>query len=83
MVAALGPLLPETPPAARMRCGNAYPPADGTREREIIDRFKDFLSEAGPCVSREDVQAGRTILRTPAARYRIRFLAWRTGSVPR
>lgn len=66
-----------------MRCGNAHPPADGTREREIIGRFKDFLREAGPAVTREDVLAGRTILRSPAGRYRIRFLAWRMGAVPK
>lgn len=51
-------------------CGFASPPADGTREREIIDRFAEFLAAAGPAVPRR---------RSPARRYRLRYMAWRTS----
>lgn len=53
------------------------PPPDGTREREIVDRFADFLAEA-PRPSRE-----AWLAMTPARRYRVRFLAWRLEQVPR
>lgn len=56
-------------------CGFASPPADGTPEREVMDRFADFLREAGP--------PSTPRRRTPAERYRIRFLIWRMGQVPR
>lgn len=65
------------------RCGTAYPPADGTPEREILDRFADFLRAAGPAVSPADVEAGRFHLRSPAQRYHVRLLAWRVGQVTR
>lgn len=64
------------------KCGYANPPVDGTRNREIMDRFGDFLREAGPAVTIEAFNAGRYRLRSPAERYRIRFLAWRMGQVP-
>lgn len=63
-------------------CGFAYPPADGTPEREIMDRFADFLRVAGPALSPDDVAAGKFRLRSPAERYHLRFLAWRVGQVP-
>lgn len=66
----------------RSECGFASPPADGTREREILDRFRDFLEVAGPAVSEADVAAGRFRERSPAERYRVRFAAWRVGQVP-
>lgn len=62
-------------------CGTAYPPKDGTRDREVIDRFRDFLQEAGPAVTKADREAGRFRVRTPAGRYRIKFLAWRMGAL--
>lgn len=63
-------------------CGTAHPPADGTREREVVDRFADFLREAGPAVTKADSEAGRFRIRTPSERYRVKFLAWRVGRVP-
>lgn len=65
------------------RCGNASPPADGTPEREIIDRFADFLRVAGPALSPQQVADGGFRLRSPAERYHLRFLAWRIGQVQR
>jgi hypothetical protein len=62
-------------------CGFAHPPADGTRSREIVDRFADFLRAAGPAPTRADIDAGRTVRRSPAARYRLRLLAWKVGQV--
>jgi hypothetical protein len=65
-------------------CGFATPPADGTRNREIMDRFADFLRAAGPPAptARSGVIAhGRR--RTPAERYRVKFLMWRVGQVPK
>lgn len=58
-------------------CGFASPPADGTRDREIVDRFADFLAVAGPAVTKADIDAGRFRERSPAERYRVRFMAWR------
>lgn len=61
-------------------CGFANPPADGTRNRELVDRFADFIRAAGPPVTQAEIDAGRTGPRTPAKRYELRFLAWRMGS---
>lgn len=63
-------------------CGFARPPADGTRDRKIFDRFGDFLAAAGPAVTKAQIDAGTTRLRSPAQRYHLRLLAWRLGSVP-
>lgn len=63
-------------------CGFANPPDDDTPEREIIDRFADFLRAAGPAMTQADIDAGNTRTRTPANRYHLRFLAWRVGQVP-
>lgn len=52
-------------------CGFAYPPIEGTHDREVVDRFLDFLQEA-PGASAAAIAAC-----SPARRYRIRFLAWR------
>lgn len=61
-------------------CGFAYPPADGTKDREAMDRFADFLRlVGGPPVSKADLDAGRYRLRPPAERYRLRLAAWRCG----
>lgn len=64
-------------------CGNAHPPADGTRNREIIDRFSDFLREAGPPAV-PDHKGGWTFIPSMSAAkmYRRRFLAWRVSQVP-
>lgn len=59
-------------------CGTAYPPADGTREREIIDRFRDFLSEGWQPGTKD-----RPLRLTAAARYRFHFLIWRMDQVPK
>lgn len=58
-------------------CGFAFPPIDGSSEREVMDRFADFMREAGPplCPGESGVP------RTAAERYRVRFLAWRIGQV--
>lgn len=61
----------------RGECGFAYPPADGTRDREIVDRFADFMRAAGPA-PKPGVKPRR---RTPAQRYHLRFLMWRMGQV--
>lgn len=58
-------------------CGFASPPADGTRDREIMDRFAEFLAAVGPAVTKAQIDAGETTLRSPAARYRLRYMAWR------
>lgn len=63
-------------------CGTCHPPADGTHDREVVDRFRDFLEAAGPAVSPADVDAGRFRLRSPANRYHVRLMAWRVGQVP-
>lgn len=66
-------------------CGTCHPPADGTRDREIVDRFADFLRAAGRPLTRAELDAGITAdgrpvrLRTPAERYHLRFLVWRCG----
>lgn len=62
--------------------GFAHPPDDGTREREIIDRFADYLREAGPPPCRDgvvDYEAPMVPLasRTPSQRYRMRYLIWK------
>lgn len=59
-------------------CGFAHPPADGTRDREVVDRFRDFLAAIGGPADGKHF-AGLS----PARRYRVRFLAWRAGQVPR
>jgi hypothetical protein len=62
------------------RCGTCHPPADGTKDREALDRFSDFLrAVGGPPVSKADLDAGRYRLRPPAERYRLRLAAWRCG----
>jgi hypothetical protein len=59
-------------------CGFAHPPKDGSPDAEMLDRFKDFLhAVGGPPVTQAEIDAGRTTLRTPSARYRIRYLAWK------
>lgn len=63
-------------------CGFANPPADGTRDREMIDRFADFLRVAGPALTKEQREAGAFLLRSPAQRYHVRFLAWRCSQEP-
>lgn len=63
----------------RMRCGFAHPPPDGTPDREVIDRFRDFLRVAGPPLKPGE----KGTPRTPANRYHVRFLIWRMGQVPR
>lgn len=62
-------------------CGTCHPPADDTPAREVMDRFADFLRAAGPAVTKAQVEAGAFRLRSPAERYRLRFLAWRVGQV--
>lgn len=54
-------------------CGFANPPADGTAEREIIDRFSEFLREVGPPATKDKPRAPVSA----AKRYRIRFLIWK------
>jgi hypothetical protein len=56
-------------------CGFANPPADGTRNRELVDRFADFIRAAGPPVTRAQVEAGQTVPRPPHERYALRLLA--------
>lgn len=58
-------------------CGFANPPADGTTDRERVDRFVDFLHAAGPAPKKGEPLR----CRTPAQRYHLRFLAWRMGQV--
>lgn len=67
-------------------CGFAYPPADGTPDREVMDRFADFLRAAGPPARPVRGPDGRNSwahlpLRSPAQRYHLRFLAWRMEQV--
>lgn len=62
-------------------CGSCYPPAEDAPAREVVERFADFLRAAGRPATRADIAAGRFRLRTPAERYRVRFLAWRMGQV--
>jgi hypothetical protein len=47
------------------------PPADGTREREVYDRFADFLAEAPAPRDWPSLSAAKW--------YRLRFLAWKLG----
>jgi hypothetical protein len=54
-------------------CGFHQLPADGTRDRELVDRFGDFLAAAGPVRS--------WLMLSPAERYRVRFLLWRMGQI--
>lgn len=61
-------------------CGFANPPADGTRNRELVDRFADFIRAAGRPVTRAEVEAGQTVPRPPHERYALRFLAWRMST---
>jgi hypothetical protein len=61
-------------------CGFANPPADGTRNRELVDRFADFIRAAGPPVTRAQVEAGQTVPRPPHERYALRLLAWRMST---
>lgn len=56
-----------------MRRDCLSPPANGIREREVYDRFADFLVAAGP----PDRWPGSS----PARRYHLRLLAWRLGRV--
>lgn len=58
------------------RCGFANPPADGTAEREVIDRFRDFLSEGWVPARR-----GQPLPRRSAAQmYRFHYQIWRIGN---
>lgn len=59
-------------------CRNAHPPADGTHDREVIDRFRDFLSEGWvPAVEGQPLPP-----RTAAQSYRFHYQIWRVGNVP-
>lgn len=61
-------------------CGTCNPPADGTADREVIDRFRDFLAVAGPPAVRQPDGTWAPPARPPrtaAERYRFRFLVWR------
>jgi hypothetical protein len=49
------------------------PPVDGTRDRELYDRFADFLRNAGPPPTRDPL--------TPARLYHLKFLAWHCSPV--
>lgn len=62
-------------------CGTCHPPADGTRDREIVDRFGDFLRAAGPAAIGAAVAGAdpRSRRRSPAERYRLKLLVWRCG----
>lgn len=51
------------------------PPPEGSREREIVDRFADVLAEVGPRPVAGEV---RTI--SAAKAYRLHFLVWRLES---
>lgn len=61
----------------RGECGFAYPPPDGSRDREAVDRFADFMRAAGPAPRKGE----KLEPRTPAQRYHLRFLIWRMGRV--
>jgi len=60
-------------------CGTCHPPADGTHEREVIDRFRDFLREGFQPANKS---TGFVPRRTAAQMYRFHFLIWRIGQVP-
>lgn len=57
------------------RCGFCHPPAEDSHDREVIDRFRAFLNEAGPAPKPGEPYR----LRSHAHRYRVKYLAWRTG----
>lgn len=62
------------------QCGTASPPADGTRDREVVDRFADFLQARSAVAAR--VADGTYVKgqQVPAwQRYHLRLLAWRVG----
>jgi hypothetical protein len=63
-------------------CGNAHPPADGTRDREVIDRFRDFLSEGWVPANVKSTPERPLRQLTAAERYRFHFQVWRIGAVP-
>lgn len=68
-------------------CGFAHPPPDGSRDAEIVDRFRDFLAEAGPApikAAAAGPSSSTAVWRaplSPAGRYRLRFLIWRMSRV--
>lgn len=52
------------------------PPGKATdRDREIVDRFADFLATMPPAITADE--ARRRPLASPATRYRRRLLLWR------
>lgn len=61
----------------RGECGTAYPPADGTYDREAIDRFADFLRMAPKLATKAQVDAGQSRPASPAERYRLKLAVWR------
>jgi hypothetical protein len=61
----------------RTKCGTCHPPADGSKDREVIDRFADFLRE-GWQPARRDGFVPRC---TAAQMYRFHYQIWRIGAV--
>lgn len=55
-------------------CGTCRPDRMTEHDTEVADRFRAFLAVAGPAAT------FRLSRRPPAARYHVRFLAWRTSS---
>jgi hypothetical protein len=49
-------------------CGFCHPPIEDSHDREVMDRFADFLRNAPP---------PGIYLKSAAARYRFRYLVWK------
>lgn len=63
----------------RHECGTATLPPEGTYDREVVDRFAEFLRSAPRLATMAEVDAGRSRPASPAERYRLKLAAWRLG----